>query len=326
MIVVTIRILTFLLVITATNAFLGTIIVPSLDNASSTTNPNKSPTLAEGKYLVESVAICFECHSERDFSRPGWPIPPGRVGSGRILWGEGSPNQVVAPNITPDKSTGIGNWSDQQIIQAVRDGIGKNGRLLNPEMPSRYFRSLDAVELRSIVLYLRSIPPVSNRVPQMTNYLPGEHPPTIAMDSLRLTKSSSIVKRGAHLVRLAGCETCHTPSNEKGFIPGLEFAGGKVFTHGDQSAATPNLTPDPSGLSYYDESRFLEVLKTGRVGTRTLNSAMPWYFYRHLTDADLKAIFAYLQALPPVKHHVDNTEPPTHCAKCGNVHGLGNLN
>src|SRR6266571_7530524 len=62
--------------------------------------------LARGKYLVESVAICFECHSERDYSRPGWPIPPGRTGGGRILSHEG-PTQLVAPNISPDESTGI---------------------------------------------------------------------------------------------------------------------------------------------------------------------------------------------------------------------------
>jgi len=287
---------------------------------------NKVATVEQGKYLVEWVAICFECHSERDFSKPGWPIPAGRVGSGRILWGEGQPNQVVAPNISPDKDTGIGDWSDEEIIRAIKEGIGKNERLLNPEMPSRYFHSLGDDELHSIVLYLRRIPPVKNRLPEMAEYIPGKHPPTIAMDSIRLNKSSSRISRGEYLVRLAGCETCHTPNNEEGFIRGLEFAGGKVFSRGDQSAATPNLTPDSSGISYYEESRFLEVLKTGRVGSRALMSAMPWYFYRHLTDSDLKAIFAYLRALPPVKHQVDNTERPTHCAKCGNMHGLGNRN
>src|ERR1700730_5550952 len=85
------------------------------------------PSLTRGKYLVESVTICFECHSERDFSKPGWPIPPGRVGSGRVLWGEGTPEQVVAPNISPDKTTGIGEWSDDEIIHAIREGVGKDG-------------------------------------------------------------------------------------------------------------------------------------------------------------------------------------------------------
>jgi cytochrome c len=285
------RILAFLLIVMGTGFFIAATLAPSAAKGSS-----EGATLEQGKYLVESVTICFECHSERDFSEPGWPIPEGRVGSGRILWGEGSPNQVIAPNITPDKATGIGDWSDEDIVRAVRDGIGKRGTFLNPEMPSRYFHSLGDVEMHSIVLYLRSIPPISNRLPEMAKYVPGKHPPKIAMDSIRLTKSSSMVRRGARLVRLAGCETCHTPSNEEGFIHGLEFAGGKVFRHGDVAAASSNLTPDPSGIGYYDENRFLQVIKTGKAGARAINSAMPWHFYRNLTDSDLKAIFAYLQA------------------------------
>ena len=289
-------ILTSLLIVLATAVFFGAGVALSLAGGSS-----NGPNLPQGKYLVEAVAICFECHSERDFTMPGWPIPQGRAGSGRILGGEDTIKQIVAPNITPDKDTGIGNWSDEEIIRAVRDGVGKNGRVLNPEMPSRYFHSLDDVELRSIVLYLRSIRPVNHRLPGSTEYVPSNHPPTIAMDSIHLTKSSSSVKRGAKLVRLAGCETCHTPRNEAGFIPGLEFAGGNVFKHGDQVAVASDLTPNSSGIGHYTESQFLKVMKTGRVGDRALNSAMPWYFYRHMTDADLKAIFAYLQALPPVK-------------------------
>ena len=315
------RNLAFLLIVIAAEPFIVPTIGPYAARRS-----NRSATLEQGRYLVDSVTICFECHSERDFSKPGWPIPPGRVGSGRILWGEGSPNQVIAPNITPDVATGIGEWSDEEIARAIKDGIGKDRRLLNPEMPSRYFYSLGDDEVHSIVLYLRSIPPVRNQLPETAKYVPAKHPPTIAMDSIRLTKSSTMVTRGAHLVRLAGCETCHTPANEGGFIPGLEFAGGKVFRHGNQAAASSNLTPDPSGIGYYDESLFLKAIRTGRVGVRAMNSAMPWHFYRNLTDADLKAIFAYLQALPPVKHHVDNTEPPTLCAKCSNLHGFGNRN
>jgi len=294
------RTVAFLLIVIAAAVFIARTIVTNAARGS-----NRSDSLEQGKYLVESVTICFECHSERDFSKPGWPIPPGRAGSGRILWGEGSANQIVAPNITPDAATGIGEWSDEEIVKAIREGIGKKGRLLNPEMPARYFRSLRDDEVHSIVLYLRSIPAVRNPLPEMTKYVPGKHPPTIAMDGIRLTKLSSTITRGAHLARLAGCETCHTPSNEEGFIRGLDFAGGKVFRHGEQAAASSNLTPDPSGIGYYDEELFLKAMKTGRVGVRELFSAMPWHFYRNLTDADLKAIFAYLQALPPVKHDVE---------------------
>src|SRR6476660_4599092 len=200
------RTLALLLMVIAAAASTSPTVMPYAARGS-----NRSASLEQGKYLVESVTICFECHSERDFSKPGWPIPPGRGGVGRILWGEGGPNQGIAPNITPDAATGIGKWSDEEIVRAIKGGIGKNGRLLNPEMPSRYFHSLSDDEMHSIVLYLRSIPPVRNLLPAMAKYVPGKHPPTIAMDSIRLAKSSAMIARGAHLVRLAGCETCHTP-------------------------------------------------------------------------------------------------------------------
>jgi len=287
---------------------------------------DRNTDVERGKYLVEAVAICFECHSERDFIKPGWPIPRGRAGGGRILWGEGTPAPVIAPNISPDKTTGIGAWTDQEIIRAIRDGVGRNGQPLNPEMPSRYFHQLSDGELTSIITYLRSIPPVHHRLPRMKEYVPSNAGPTIAMDGLQLKYSSDQVKRGEHLVRLAGCETCHTPTNGNGYIKGLEFAGGTVFRHGHQAAATSNLTPDASGISYYDETKFLQVIRTGRVGARPLLSAMPWLFYRNMTDEDLKAIFAYLQALPPVQHRVDNKATPTLCRKCGNQHGLGSEN
>jgi hypothetical protein len=278
-----------------------------------------------GKYLVESVAICFECHSERDFSKPGWPIPPGRTGSGRVMYGEGTPNQVVAPNISCDNETGIGAWSDEEIKRAIVGGVGRDGRLLNPEMPSRYFNRLSASELDAIVKYLRSVPPVRNTLPK-TKYVPGANPPRVGMDLLRLTTHSDAVNRGAYLVRLAGCETCHTPRNEDGFIKEMEFAGGTVFRHGNQAAASSNLTPNPTGIGAFSEDQFIEIMRTGRSHGRAINSAMPWLFYRTMTDPDLKAIFAYLRALPPISHKIDNTQPPSTCPKCGNQHGLGNQN
>jgi mono/diheme cytochrome c family protein len=280
-----------------------------------------------GKYLVESVAICFECHSERDFSKPGWPIPPGRKGSGRILRGEGTADLIVAPNISSDKETGIGAWTDEEIKRAIVGGIGRDGRQLFPEMPYHYFNLLSALELDAIVKYLRSIPPVKSSLPKMPAYLPGPNPPKVPMDSLQLTAHSDAIKRGQYLVRLAGCETCHTPRNAQGFILGMEFAGGSVFRHAnDKADAASNLTPDPTGIGHYTEQQFIGVIRTGRFGNRQINSAMPWHFYRNMTDSDLRAIFAYLKALPPISHKIDNSQAPSPCPKCRNQHGLGDQN
>jgi mono/diheme cytochrome c family protein len=308
-------------VIAAAPFIFGVALLPFLLGAS---KPAESKI--SGKYLVESVTICFECHSERDFSRPGWPIPPGRTGSGRILSGQGTPELVVAPNISSDKETGIGAWSDDEIKRAIIGGVSRDGRQLNPEMPYRYFNRLSASELEAIVGYLRSIPPVRNNLPKMAKYVDGPDPPRVAMDAIRLTAESDAVKRGKYLVRLASCETCHTPRNEQGFIKGMEFAGGTVFRHGNQADATSNLTADPSGISRYRPEQFIEIMRTGRSGGRAINSAMPWHFYRNMTDADLKAIFAYLKALPAISHRIDNTQAPSMCPKCRNQHGLGNQN
>lgn len=68
------------------------------------------------------------------------------------------------------------------------------------------------------------------------------------------------------------------------------------------------------------------TLRTGMVRTRKLNVLMPWSYFRHMTDADLKGIFAYLRTVEPVDHVVDNTEKPMPCKKCGNVHGYGDRN
>jgi hypothetical protein len=72
-------------------------------------------------------------------------------------------------------------------------------------------------------------------------------------------------------------------------------------------------------------STFVEVIRAGKVKARLLSNAMPWGYFRNLSD-DLRAIFAYLRTLKPVKHRVDNTEPPTYCKLCRTKHGLGYMN
>jgi nicotinate dehydrogenase subunit B len=135
--------------------------------------------------------------------------------------------------------------------------------------------------------------------------------------------------RGEYLEYVADCAGCHTDwyhpgsaVNEKLFAGGNELndpaTGGKIFT--------PNLTPDPSGISYYDETFFIQVIRNGQVGARPLDGVMPWIYYRNLNDEDLRAIFAWLQAQEPVKHIVDNTEPPSYCKRCNQMHGGGENN
>ena len=100
---------------------------------------------------------------------------------------------------------------------------------------------------------------------------------------------------------------CHTPEDQMHRpARGMEFAGGKRVE--GFPARSANLTPDPSGISYYDEELFLRVMRTGRVGARALNPQMPWWVFRNMSDDDLKSIFAYLRTVKPIRNRIDNSE------------------
>jgi mono/diheme cytochrome c family protein len=135
--------------------------------------------------------------------------------------------------------------------------------------------------------------------------------------------------RGEYLVRsVAGCGDCHTPADDKGRpIPGMEFGGGGPFHDvGNKDVFAANITQDASGIAHYDEALFIQTLHTGQLPGRMLSHIMPFEMFKNVTDDDLRDIFAYLKTLPPVKHRINNTDPPTDCPLCKQKHGLGNLN
>jgi mono/diheme cytochrome c family protein len=283
--------------------------------------------LERGRYLAENVLGCFGCHSTYDHSNPqAVPALMRKKGDGGTFEREGLP-WLVAPNITPDPETGIGNWSDDTLARAIREGIGHDGRALFPMMPYQSYRRMSDEDLASVISYLRSIEPSRNALPQsnlpfpvsrLINALPEPLDAPVPPPDL-----STPVKRGEYLIVMADCAGCHTPRGKTGApIPGLEYGGGNVF--GPVAAA--NLTPDASGISFYDEALYVEAIRTGHVKARSLSPEMPWWLFRNMTDEDLKAQFAYLRTLKPAKHRVDNTVAPSACKLCGNKHGLGDQN
>ena len=288
--------------------------------------------LERGAYLVRSVAGCLFCHSEIDTSVEGLPIKAGMDASGRTITAEDMP-WLTAPNLTPDRETGAGTWTDDTIARAIREGIGHDGRALFPFMPYVNYRKMSDEDLASVVTYIRSLPavrralPVSS-VPFPVNRLINSVPQPIE-GRVPEPDVSTPEKRGEYLVTMASCSDCHTPRNEQGeYLPGMEFAGGNILKYGDARAprAAANITPAPSGIPYYSEELFIETIRTGRVRERQISDVMPWGHYRGMTDEDLKAIFAYLKTLKPVDHSVDNALPPTPCAKCNIPHGGGARN
>jgi mono/diheme cytochrome c family protein len=237
------------------------------------------------------------------------------------------PGRIVTSNLTPDPSTGAGGWTDDQFARAIREGIGHDGRTLFPMMPYAAYRYMSDEDLAALVVYLRSAKPVRNPLPPTrvdfpVNYLIRNAPQPVYATVAEPPQDP--VSRGKYLVRL-GCG-CHTPTDKGEVKQGLTLAGGDVLKGPWGMAASANITPDASGIGYYTETTFITALRTGYVGARKLNSIMPFGEFKELPDEELKAMYAYLRTVPPVRHRVDNTEPPTFCKVCGEKHGGGDQN
>ena len=285
--------------------------------------------LARGRYLVVGLAGCESCHTPKDWKTHGAPNLPGMELAGQVIPIPGLPGTIVAANLTPDPETGAGQWSDDQIARAIREGIGHDGRTIFPLMPYTQYQAISDEDLASIVVYVRSVAPVRNPLPPTqvkfpVKYLVRSAPQPVTSPVNGPGPQASPVERGKYLADI-GCG-CHSPATPKGPIPGMDYAGGEklVGPWGDVTSA--NITPDASGISYYDEATFLKVMRTGYVQARKLASIMPFGEFANLNDDDLKAIFAYLRTVPPVKHRVDNSLPPTYCKLCQQKHGAGDQN
>lgn len=287
--------------------------------------------LARGEYLVNVITDCMGCHSEHDWTAHDAPLVAGTLGSGQDMnMLKGFPGQVYAPNITPDP-TGAGNWTDDELGRAIREGVGHDGRALFPFMPYPDFRRLSDEDLASIIVYLRSLPPVRKHRPPTelifpVNYLIRSAPQPLDAP-VPEPDLSTPEERGRYLVTIGTCRDCHTPQDAHGQpLPNMDFSGGLILDGPWGRVASTNITPHPSGIPYYDMATFTQAIRTGYVKARKLNQIMPWPAYRGMTDEDIASVFAYLRTLKPVRHHVDNTEPLTYCKVCRQYHGGGEQN
>ena len=287
--------------------------------------------LARGKYLVLNVTDCMGCHAEHDWTAHDAPILPNTLGAGQdmnIL--KGFPGKVYSTNITSDAETGAGNWSDDQLARAIREGVSHDGRALFPFMPYTDFRYMSDEDLASVIVYLRSLPPVHKQHPTTDLIFPVKYLIRNAPEPLDAPVPQPDVstpeKRGKYLVTIAGCTDCHTPQERGQPLPGPDFGGGFILEGPWGRVASSNITPESSGISYYDPTIFTQAIRTGFVKARKLSQIMPWHTYRGMTDEDIAAVFAYIKTLTPVRHRVDNTEPPTYCKVCRQMHGGGNQN
>lgn len=269
--------------------------------------------IARGKYLFHVVSSCWDCHSEVDESRFGGPLVPDTLGKGKAFPKDaGLPGNIVAPNLTPDSETGAGNWTDGQLIRAIREGIGNDDRVLFPFMPYTEFAHMSDEDVQSLVAYIRTLSPVTNPLPKTTIDFPVSVFIKFApkpVGSVPQPDHSDRVAYGKYLTRIGGCYFCHTPAKNDQPIPGKDFAGGHEFQMAPGARVVSyNLTPDlETGTGKWTELEFLDKFyqykdyaeKGSPKVERHSNTVMPWLGHSQFQPDDLKAIFAYLRTVPP---------------------------
>lgn len=122
----------------------------------------QSKAVERGKYLV-AIAGCNDCHTPGYFL--GKPDMARFLGGSEVGFEMPGLGTFHGPNLTPDKETGLGNWTDAQIVAALQEGKRPDGRMLAPIMPWHAFAQLTKEDVNAVVAYLRSLPPVKNKVP-----------------------------------------------------------------------------------------------------------------------------------------------------------------
>ncbi len=137
------------------------------------------PQVERGKYLV-TFGGCGDCHTPGNFF--GHPDQTKYLGGSDVGFGIPGVGVFVGPNLTPDNDTGLGKWTNQQIVTAITAGERPDGRMLAPIMPWRDFAHLTRPDALAIAAFLKSLPPVSHKVPGP--FGPGEKPTVFVMSVL----------------------------------------------------------------------------------------------------------------------------------------------
>jgi mono/diheme cytochrome c family protein len=275
--------------------------------------------IARGDYLANHVAGCMDCHSKRDFTRYAGPVIPGSEGGGGEIFDSkiGMPGMIYGRNITPDSATGIGTWTDTEILRAMTQGINKKGDTLFPLMPYPNLNRMAKEDLLSIIAYIRTLKPINNAVPARQLFVPIAvvYPGKFlqpSIDSNVRPAVSDIVKYGGYMITLANCGACHSPLTPQGPDHSRMFAGGYTFDLGTNKVVSANISPDSTtGIGTWTEERFLNKFTTYRDSSEYMrdpgnqNTIMPLTLYAGMKDEDLKAIYAYLRTVQPIKNMVE---------------------
>jgi len=265
-----------------------------------TVQRSRADTIARGRYIVETIGACGNCHTQQRMVDGRAQTLPGLALAG------GTPEDApfgrwVAPNITPDVETGIGRWTEAQIAVALREGKRPDGSTIGPPMPFAQLRHLSDADAAAIAAYLKSIRPI-RRISERSAYrmpLPPAWGPPLGQVP---APADTPVARGEYLVNLGHCMDCHTP-----MLPGgrrdeaRTGAGGFEMMSPNGIVVTPNITSDREhGLGAWTDAQIGRAITAGvSADGRRLSPPMGYAFYHGMRQADLTAITTYLRRLPP---------------------------
>jgi mono/diheme cytochrome c family protein len=249
----------------------------------------------QGEYLT-TVAGCRDCHTPR--------LPDGAPDLSRafaggfefVIPGLGS---AFSGNLTSDKGTGLGNWTDEQIKTAIATGVTPDGRKVFPVMPYHFYSQLAESDLDAIVAFLRTVPAVSNAITH-TQLLPPEALPQVEWKrNVVAPDPSDTAARGKYLMTaLIACADCHTPLDPKtgAADPTKHLAGGQPYEGPWGIVYGRNITFDKAtGIGNWTEADFVRLIRQGVRPDGRRVVVMPWQEFAVATDADLKAMYYYLQ-------------------------------
>lgn len=276
--------------------------------------------IARGQYLVDQVAACGACHTgrEEDSMVSGQRTDRYLAGGNYIKEG---PFTVWFPNITPDRETGIGDWTDGELIRAIREGVGRHGELLLPMMPAASYQYMSDEDVASIVAYLRSVPPVRldrererNRMPPPVRWIlnGGKFHPEPSRRVPPVDRTDRVAY-GQYLVRMGHCDMCHGMGQAGMAHPNagepMYMAGSKMAFESEHGKVwASNLTPDDeTGIGRYSDEDIKHALRSGRrLDGRRMMPPMSLIIPHigGMEEEDLDALVAYLRSLPPTSFAV----------------------
>ena len=305
----------FAVVLVIAGASYVTFALPNVGDAENIKVDITPQRVAHGKYLVNNVVSCVDCHSRRDMSKFAGPIDTTMlgIGGGKFTADEGFPGHVIVPNITPYK---LKDWTDGELFRAITTGQRKNGDPIFPLMPWPYYSKMDREDIYDIIAYIRTLKPIKADYPKSTldfplNFIVHTMPQKATLGKRPDPKDT--VAYGAYLVQSAACQECHSQDIKGKYIEGLQFGGGKEFIVNGHKLHSANISPDmTTGIGKWNKEAFLARFKAFRdrdkaatpVGKNDFQTIMPWYNYSRMTDSDLASIYAYLRTVKPVKNAV----------------------